>query len=277
MHIGMGKNIRTANSLPISMTKKMAHYFLKAPSNYDVSSAFRWAQIMGLGGNKAIADAITETRMVRTFVDDDFWVSVLRFFIANPMLDTRQYNPIIDYIWHQKYENRLIFVERGVVREDDPEHPNFSMQGRTAATLLQQVENWHRRLGRESRGGNLQWVKSKVADYRFVEGQAKRKNMKVWTIRELLNSQELIAEGRTQNHCVATYARSCFSGNTSIWTMDLQENAGQQKRLTIELHNSSKTIRQVRGLRNRTATALEIDIISRWAFKDGLSIANYIR
>ena len=277
IHIGMGKNIRTANSLPIAMTKKMAHYFLKAPSNYDVNSAFRLAQIIGLGGNKAIADAITETRMVRTFVDDYFWVSVLRFFIANPMLDTRQYNPIIDYIWHQKYENRLIFVERGVVREDGPEHPNFSMQGRTVTTLLQQVENWHRRLGRESRGGNLQWVKSKIADYRFVEGQAKRKNMKIWTIRELLNSQELIVEGRTQNHCVATYARSCFSGNTSIWTMDLQENGVQQKRLTIELHNSSKTIRQVRGLRNRTATALEMDIISRWAFKDGLSIANYIR
>ena len=109
-----------------------------------------------------------------------------------------------------------------------------------------------------------------------MEGQAKRNNMKVWTIRELLNSQELIVEGRTQNHCVATYARSCLSGNTSIWTMDLQENGGQQKRLTIELHNSSKTIRQVRGLRNRTATACEMDTIRRWVFKNGLKLANYI-
>lgn len=276
IHIGMGKNIRTASSLPIKMTKKMAHYFVQAPPEYDVKSAFRWAQIHALGGNKAMADAISQTRMARAFHDDDFWVSVLRFFIENPMLDTSQYNPIIDYIWHQKHENRMIFVERGVAREEGPEQPNFSMYGRTPATLLRQVDNWHRRLGKESRGGDLQWVKSAFNDFRYVEGRANSRNMKIWTIRELLSSKELIAEGREQHHCVATYARSCFTEVTLIWTMDLQESYVSNKLLTIELHNSTKSIRQVRGLRNRLATTHEMNVIHRWSVSEGFTISSYI-
>jgi hypothetical protein len=162
------------------------------------------------------------------------------------------------------------------VREDGPAQPNFSMHGRTPATLLRQVENWHRQLGKETRGGQLQWVKSKFSDYQYVEGRKNSKNMRIWTIRELLSSKELIAEGRKQNHCVATYARSCFSGGTSIWTMDVQETLTSQKLLTIELHNPTKTIRQVRGLRNRMATTREMDIIHRWAHKEGFAIAGYI-
>ena len=139
-----------------------------------------------------------------------------------------------------------------------------------------QVDSWHRRLGKESRGGHLQWVKSKVPDFRYVEGKAESRNMKVWTIRELLNSEELAAEGRSQQHCVATYARSCLKGHTSIWTLDMQTNINREKLLTIELHLRDKTIRQVRGLRNRLATKAEIDVIRRWATKENLTIANYV-
>ncbi len=276
IHIGKGKNIRTARSLPVNMTKKMAHYFIQAPSDYDVNSAFRWAQIHALGGNKEISDAITETRIVRVFNDENFWLTVLRFFIANPMLDTSQYNPIIDYIWHQKYENRMEFVERGVVREVEPEQPGFSMTGRTADTLLRQVDDWHRRLGRELRGGNLQWLKSSIKDFRYVEGRAGNRNMRIWTIRELLRSKELMAEGRTQHHCVATYARSCFTGVTSIWTMDVQDSQTRSKSLTVEIQNQTKTIMQVRGLRNRRATTQEMNVIHRWAVYEEIKLSSYI-
>lgn len=276
IHMGMGKNIRKAASLPIKMTGKMAHYFTQAPDHYDVNAAFRWAQVHALGGNRAISDAVAQTRMTRMFRDDEFWVSVLRFFVDNPMLDTRQYGPLVDYIWHQRYANRMVFVERGVAREEGPEQPGFSMHGRTPDTLLRQVENWHRCLGRESRGGNLNWVKSRFGDFRFLEGRANCRSMKIWTIRELLSSKELIAEGRAQSHCVATYARSCSSGGTSIWTMDLQETQQRRKMATIELHSPTKTIRQVRGLRNRVATNSEMEVIRRWADREGLRVASYL-
>lgn len=275
IHIGIGNNIRTASSLPIPLTKKMAHHFLQAPSHYDVKAAFRWAQIHALGGNKRVADAIAATRIARQFKDDTFWLSVLRFFIDNPFLDASHYQPIVDYIWNQKYEPRIVFVERGVTREEPPAQPNFTIRGRTPATLLRQVDQWHDQLGKETRGRHLQWVKSRYPDYRYIEGQVENRNMKIWTIRELLSHKELVAEGRKQNHCVATYARSCHSGGTSIWTMDLQTSSSIEKCVTIELHFPTKTLRQVRGQRNRLAKKSEMDVIARWANKEGFRVASY--
>ncbi|MDH5178321.1 MAG: PcfJ domain-containing protein [Gammaproteobacteria bacterium] len=276
IHLGEGKNIRAANDLPVRMTKKMAHYFTLAPDRYDVKSAFRWAQICALGGNKRIADAVVETRLVRDFRDDEFWLSVLRFFIENPMLDTSHYHPIIDYIWNQKYETRTVFIARGVAQEEGPEQPNFTMRGRTPESLLRQVDNWHTRLGKATRHGKLQWVKSRVHDYQFVEGTEKGKNLKTWLFRELLSSDELIDEGRKLGHCVATYASNCYSGNTSIWSLEMQDRTTKMKLLTIEVRNTNRTVYQIRGLRNRLATEREMAVIRRWIAERNLMLSRHL-
>ena len=154
--IGAGKNIRTAANLPVPLTKMMAHHFLAAPASYSIDGAFRWAQVHGLGGDRILADALLETLIAHDFRDNEFWLSALRFFVRNPMLDPSHISPIIDYIWNRKYENRIAFVATGVVENLGPEQPNFSMRGRTADSLLRAVEAWHRQLGREVKGGNLQ-------------------------------------------------------------------------------------------------------------------------
>lgn len=275
-HIGAGKNIRTAADLPAPLTKMMAHLFLTAPPSYSIDSAFRWAQVHSLGGDPRLADALLETKIAHDFRDNEFWLSVLRFFIRNPMLDPAQINPIIDYIWNRKYENRIVFVGRGVAEELGPEQPHFSMRGRTVASLLTAVEAWHKQLGREAKGGNLQWKKSPYEPFSCVEGSKKNKNMRVWRIRELLSSAELIAEGRAMQHCVASYARSCHNGTCSIWTVDTETEEGMDKLLTLEINNASNQIRQVRGKRNRRPTEKEKEVIQRWATQEGLGVASYI-
>ncbi|HSQ79292.1 MAG TPA: PcfJ domain-containing protein, partial [Candidatus Bathyarchaeia archaeon] len=234
-HLGAGRNIRTAEGLPVPLTKKMAHGFLQAPETYSIGAAFRWGQTLALGGDRRLADALRETRLAREFRDDEFWVSVIRFFIRNPMLDPAQVHPIVDYLWNERFEPRVIFVDRGVAREVGPAQPNLSMRGRTVAALLREVDEWHRRLGREVAGGRLQWKKSAVRDFRFVEGQESSRNMKIWRIRELLSSQELIAEGRRMHHCVSSYAASCHAGRCSIWSVDVETEDGAEALLTIEV------------------------------------------
>jgi hypothetical protein len=275
-HIGAGKNIRTADDLPASLTKMMAHNFSTAPPSYPIDGAFRWAQVHALGGDRQLADALLETRIAHDFRDNDFWLSVLRFFIRNPMLDPIHVNPIVDYIWNRKYEMRVVFIDAGVAEEVGPEQPNFSMKGRTVDALLAAVEAWHRALGRETKSGNLQWKRSPHETFSFVEGTRQNKNMTVWRIHELLSSSELIAEGRAMKHCVATYARSCHSGSCSIWTMDAETDEGMEKLLTIEVSTAGNQIRQVRGKRNRRPTEKEKEIIQRWATREGLGIASYI-
>ena len=149
-HIGTGQNIRTAPDIPIPAHEKRWHsHFLKAPRHYTIEEALRWGQVHALGGDRYLADALRGTRLTGTLSNDGFWLNVIRFFIANPMLDVSHVHPIIDYIWHQKYENRRVFVERGVAREIGPAQPNFSMRGRTPETLLRHVDEWHGELGRE--------------------------------------------------------------------------------------------------------------------------------
>lgn len=275
-HIGAGRNIRTADNLPAPMTKMMAHYFLTAPPTYSIDGAFRWAQVHALGGDRHLADALLETRIAHDFRDNDFWLSVLRFFIRNPMLDPIHVNPIVDYIWNRKYEMRVVFINAGVAEEVGPEQPNFSMKGRTVDALIAAVEAWHRALGRETKSGNLQWKRSPHETLSFVEGTRQNKNMTVWRIHELLSSSELIAEGRAMKHCVATYARSCHSGSCSIWTMDVETDEGMEKLLSIEVSTAENQIRQVRGKRNRRPTEKEREIIQRWATQEGLELASYI-
>jgi len=275
-HIGAGKNIRAADHLPIPLTKRMAHCMLTAPDSYTPKEALRWAQVHSLEGNRRLSDALLGTRLVREFRDDDFWVGVIRFFIRNPMLDPAQIAPVIDYIWNQKYENRLVFVDAGIAEELGPEQPNFSMRGRTVESLLRAVEAWHQRLGKETKGGHLQWKESGIREFTSVEGDKDSHNMKVWVIRELLSTRELVAEGRYMRHCVASYASSCHRGESSIWGLSLETESGIEKLLTIEVNNPSKEIRQIRGKLNRLATEKEKEVVRRWAAREGLTLASYV-
>jgi hypothetical protein len=94
--------------------------------------------------------------------------------------------------------------------------------------------------------------------------------MKVWRIRELLSSQELIAEGRRMSHCVASYANSCHKGICSIWSMEVETDFGTEPLLTIEVNHQRKEMCQARGKANRLPTDKEKDILRRWAAKEQL-------
>lgn len=269
-HLGVGKNIRSAEGMPVVMTKKMAHHFLAAPDAYSIEAAIRWGQIFALGGSKQVSDAILDTRLVDTFADDAFCLTVLQFFIRNPMLDPVWVNPIIDYIWNQKYTDRIEFTEAGVAENLGPPQPGFSMRGRTANSLVKQVEAWHAQMGRGTKHHRLAWKKSKIKDFQFVEGRKESKNMQIWRIRELLSSRELLEEGRQLRHCVASYAGSCAAGFSSIWTVERQTEDGVQKCLTIEVRLSDSSIRQIRGFNNRMPNQKEQEVIRRWMTEEGL-------
>ena len=160
IHVGSGKNIRTAPNLPVALTKKEAHHFLRAPSNYTIKEAFRWGQVRALGGNRPLADAIIGTRISAKW--DPFWLSVIRFFIDHPELDLAHVGPIVDYLYHQKFKKQTLTVERGVIEEITPPQPHLSMKGRSPEKLLAEVNRWHKALARESGAAGLAWPAGSV-------------------------------------------------------------------------------------------------------------------
>jgi PcfJ-like protein len=274
LHIGRGHNIRTAD-LPLAYTKRMAHQFMHAPSDLTVESALRWGQIHGLGGTARLVWCIAGTRLGSSFEHDEFWTTVLQFFIANPMLDLAHVGPIIDYIHLQRFVSQDVFVAPGVVERRGPPQPNFTMRGRTPASLLRQVEAWHRTLTKTEQP-QAQWPRSRIDSFEFVEGAERGGNLKIWSITELLSTKALVAEGRAMKHCVATYAHSCTSGARSIWTLEVETFEGRSKILTVEIENGARLICQARGKCNMLPGEKHRAILRRWAERAGLSLAKYV-
>ena len=193
----------------------------------------------------------------------------------HPELDLAHVGPIIDYIQHQRFVAQDVIIAHGVVERRGPAQPNFTMKGRTPASLLRQVDAWHRTLARIEQP-KAEWPPSGIDSFEFIEGGEKGGNLRVWTIRELLSTKALVDEGRKMKHCVATYAHSCGSGACSIWTLEVENFDGRSKMLTIEVLNGSRMICQARGKCNMLPGEKHLGILRRWAEQAGLSLSNHV-
>jgi hypothetical protein len=267
--LGAGQSPRRLE-LPIPLTKKMAHCFLQSPGEMLIESALRWAQVLGLGGDARLARAVLGSRLGTNFENNEFWVTVIRWLVDHPMLDTAQVNPIIDYIHHQKFEPYL--VEGGQLGPQ-PLCPDFTMQGRTPQNLLNQMQEWHTGLRRNVEKPDLEWPPSGITPFELTEGTLAVGTLRTWTITELCSRRELFLEGQAMRHCVASYDTSCAKGRSSIWSMRFERNQGRRKHLlTIEVACQRRTICQVRGNSNRLPNQKELDIIRQWATQNQLVV-----
>jgi hypothetical protein len=275
LDIGNGNNIRNSKDLPISFTKKMAHLFLKAPSNFTINEAIRYAEIKSKGGDNRTVEIINETFLSRDFNNNDFWSTIIDFFIQNPMIDSARIAPILDYIKFQKFDYRREFVD-GRWIELPPENPNFSIKGRNPNNILEQTEEWHERMNAIRRVNQLNsysrratpsnWKGLAYLNFKHVEGT---NNKTTYEIVQLLKYEELLNEGRAMNHCVASYAHSCYAGRCAIFSLRKFQNHNLERMVTIEVLNDGRIV-QVRGKNNRRSEQQEDKIILRWATKEGL-------
>jgi len=273
VHLGRGNNLRTAKTV-VPLTKKMAHHFRLAPEGYTAEQALRWAQLQALGASEASINSLVATRLGRSFENESFWFSVLRFVADNPMLDPRQIGPIVDYLHAQRYEPIDVEVEPGLWETEPPPQPNLSMSGRTVNTLLRQVDEWHRSLGRYKNLPTENYEKVEFSG--FVVDRSSGSESKRWTIRQLMNARDLQIESDELRHCVASYHWSCAKGACSIWSLSVSGSAGPaERRQTIEV-DKNKIIVQCRGLANRDPTNEEWSIVNAWASDAGLRIAEYL-
>ena len=277
IHIGRGENIRTADDLPVPLTKLMAHHVLLAPGECSIPQALRWGQLAGTGVPERIAHAMLGSRIGGHFADpaqEAFWLSVFQFFARHPMLDPHQVGPVIDYLHHQKFvpvgpvNVGGTFVQRG------PAQPGLSMKGRTPETLVAQVIAWHRQL-RRSRvtGADVTWASCGIDGYDRLEGEPG--NQRRFSVTELLSGAELRAEGAVMKHCVGTYTWSCQSGRTAIYSLRHEDRDGLRHLATIEVDVRTRQITQARTKHNAATTQLDQRIMSAWATTARLSFSPF--
>jgi hypothetical protein len=275
-HLGRGESIRTAQ-LPLRLTRAMAHLFTQAPNHYSAVAALRWAQVRGLGGGERLARAVVGTRLGRVLENEGYWESVLLFFINHSSLDLAHVGPVVDFLQHQKVEWEEGVSPEGVFGKQSPPRPNYAMKCRTVASLLRQVEEWHKELGQDMQQPSLSWRRSPLREFRLVEGSEALGGMRVWRIIELPTSRALLLEGRAMRHCVESYADCCARRQTSIWSLQVENQRGRHRVLTIEVDLPRRTVCQARGKCNRLPRATALTILERWAGQEGLKVAEAIR
>lgn len=248
-HLAGGGNIRDL-ATPIKLTRRMAHLLLTRPdyNRHTIEHNMRWAQVVGMGGDRTLARAILRTRLGRHFDHDEFWGTVVLFLANNAMMDPDCVGPLVDYVHNMKFAPRRIVREEGVVEEAPPPQPNFTMKGRSATKLLRQVDAWHGHLNREQHVVFQSWPPSGLRPYGMEDLTGELGPVR-WTVQELLSSWELAAEGRAMNHCVVSYSDQCADGKTSIWSICMQKQGAEEREnvMTVAVDVATRTVTQARG------------------------------
>lgn len=261
--------------LPFSLTRAQCLEFTRTPPEMSIASAVRRVQVKAEGGSLALFEVWRNLERMKVFGtkdEEDFKLTVLRFFARNPMLNRAQIGPLCDYIFNKRRQNAA-----------------FSMQGRTVAALTRDMNEWHDELNRARGARRLLWSKTQdAAPVKFERsgfqsfrtekpvGKATRSgftNVVVWTIQEILSSDALREEGQTLHHCVYSYRADVAAKETSIWSLSAKEDQkAPQKLITLEVNNRLQSVVQARGACNRLTRPEEDRLIAEWASRNSLAM-----
>jgi hypothetical protein len=241
------------------LTKKEVHVFSTCPHDITPEEAVIYAVALSYGASIGSALRLAKTKLNQKRLDVDvsgkFWREVIQFFSMHTPDTIEHTNDFLDYLWAEF--NRSL---------------NFSPLGKnyTIKTLHKKMKDWHYELARVKVMGDHKWDGIDLPDYEIeVEDDSKKKHR--WTFTQIKAAKTLAAEGTAMRHCVYSYRDQCKSGLKSIWSVKSYNESGVEKRhLTIEMVNFTRTIVQVRGRANRSATFHEHKIVNKWAFAYGL-------
>lgn len=272
INIGKGENIRKQDDLPVELTKKMAHHYMQCPNQYDCKKAFRWAQMRGIGATEYQTHAMLNIPQIddtvlhngsyasAKFRNNEILSSFFMFVVNNPMLDTHEYRNLLDYILHMYRNDR-----------------SYSLKGRTVASLMRNMEEWHDELNRVriEKHGKKSWPHCEFEDYSWEEG--KQYSITRYRVEEILSSRKLSEEGKAMRHCVYSYTRSCIARKCAIFSYQKTGiNSVDFKRVsTIEVDLRSKKVVQIANKINKRPKKTELLKIKIWAKEVGLSMGMY--
>jgi hypothetical protein len=247
--VAEGKSIyqyMKSGQFPVSLQRAQCHQFLQSPSDMSFLEGLRRTQAGRVA--PALLSELLQTEWGRDLFEPSIearWTTWVQWLERQPDLDVVQLGPLSDFVI-----NRL-------------EDADFSLKGRTAASLRATMESWHQKLAQshtEHRDFVTEFPRSGFDGAEFVNFIDPETTDR-WQVREILTLPALREEGRHQHHCVFDYEKHIWSSRSSIWSLTRNET----RKLTIEVRNADREIVQVRGPCNRLPTNEELSVINRWA------------
>jgi len=260
------------------LSRREVHAFLNPLASLRFEEAIWQAIARSYSNDPVIALRIARSRIAQTPRSElEFWREVARYFCAHPAA-VEEMNDFGDYFADCYRRN-----------------PQFSLKGRTLASLGRQMHEWHRDLAAIARievarrraeaararargeavtadaSGGDSWPGAAVANWSWSPATKDRSKREEYLVIQLRTAADLVAETRAMRHCIASYAAKCISGHASIWSLRCRAAGNIERLLTIELDCRHRAI-QVRGFANRPAGMEERKLLERWAKARGIDL-----
>lgn len=259
-------------SLPMKMTRTMERIFLASADHLTMEWALRRAELLALGMPKSFIDVVLATRLSGDLSNSDFWRTVWMFLRANAEdMCADEIGPMIDYLQFVRHDRIHMDTGHGAI-DIAPPQPNFSMKGRTVQSMLRLMKGWHRDLAYSRETASLTWARSGFSPWAMEEPRRSEDDVpRVWELKELTDSEQLLDEGRSLHHCVGSYAYLCYRGSASIWSLRMWRGAKKRSVLTIEVDPKRRVVIQARGRANLPAAGKVRALVNQWAQREGLA------
>lgn len=263
-HVARGGSLyeHVRSFFPVPLTRRMCHELLATPADFDLTTAIRRVQARAAGADLRFFEAWRRTRHalhIHAREHEAFWWSVVEWFGRAPMLDPGAVGPLLDYVAHRHQQDA-----------------GFSMKGRSATALLRAMTEWHGDLSRAVAAAGRLFPASGFAGAAYPDVRREPDGAVVketWSIGEVLTARDLADEGKRMGHCVYSYASRIEKGETSIWSVKMEDGRGETGRwhmVTVEVSNALRRVVQARGRFNRAMTTKETQVVRRWAGANGL-------
>jgi hypothetical protein len=267
-------------------TKSEAHYFLSSRITYNDSDAiirqFFEAKCKARHFSDSLCSVVTGvfTFKFRKYFNHDMVKGFLDFIsrYAGYPHTRDELGDICDFVLA-----KIVRYEK-LKRKELP----FSFSGRTVSSVILLSNEWHadqqreeairaaladaaRAERRRNRTGQVvckeRWQGIPVSNFKFENGEH------VWTVVQLCSARELVNEGRTMKHCIASYIGKCSLGACGIFNVSSRDKTTGVviSRATIEVL-PNRTIMQAKGKCNTIISNGTMHIITRWAQKNRLKI-----
>lgn len=189
------------------------------------------------------------TRLGREFEEPDFWDPFLHRLVQSPRVSLMQTYSLIEYLHARRSER-----------------PGRTLRGSSIESLLKEAAEWEAEQAREKDRRIVHWAPSDIRPFQYtcVNGCD-------WTIRELLGSDELNAEGKAMRHCVADYKRRCLQRQTTIWSVVMETPDGRRRRrVTVEVDPETREIIQAKARLNAPPDPAARAVLVEWARRESL-------
>lgn len=256
--LAQGGSLYKEHTKTVMSKAETADFVRNSDNRLGIEQNIWRAKLKAMGANDECAYSIVTSRFCEVAsVALKFWTDVARFFVNNKV-PKNDMDEILDFL-------------RNKYREDE----NFSLKGRTLASITKLSNEWHEEQVRKQSTYGKVWEGMHLEPWtyttKFNHPYNKTRVSKVYTIEEITDSKSLFAEGRQQGHCVGSYVRDCELGHSSIFKMEsVDEINGFQKHLTIQVNIKSKRVVQARGKYNAKPTTTQQAVLDAWRQKHNL-------